>query len=158
MGEIIPFPELRYLAPATGPESYLAPIDRAATEYPPFKGRILGCRVLLVRIEENITHSGRFVLPDTYKHGSVMFRVLAVGPGEFVKQGKKRLWIQPEVTPGDCVVSRHWTQSNEPRTETWHAPQYLDDCGGAGRVIVDVRFCEISWPATNKQLGLIPQL
>ena len=97
VSNILPFQELRHIAPATGPESWLASIDRAATEYPPFKGRILGCRVLLLRIEENITHSGRFLLPDTYQHGSVMYRVLAVGPGEWVKIGKKQVFVKPEV-------------------------------------------------------------
>jgi co-chaperonin GroES (HSP10) len=123
----------------------LAAIDRAKTEYPPFKGRILGCRVLLVRIEENWTHSGRFLLPDTYQHGSVQFRVLAVGPGEWVKIGKKRIWIPVEVAPGDCVISRHWVQAQDPRNATWHQPQFLDNVDGSGRVIVDTRFCELLW-------------
>lgn len=145
MGQIILFPELSHIAPSGDREAHLPVLDRGATEYPPFKGRLLGCRVLLLRIEENMTHSGRFLLPDTYQHGSVMFRVLAVGPGEFVNRGKKRVWIQPEVAPGHCVISRHWTQTNEPRTKTWHAPVFLDDQGGSGRVIVDTRFCECKW-------------
>lgn len=147
MDKIIPFQELRHVAPKKGPESYLASIDRSETQYPPFKGRILGCRVLLLRIEENITASGRFLLPDTYQHGSVMFRVLAVGPGEQVwnKRKRIRIWVPVEVNPGDCVISRHWTQSGEPRTQTWHVPHFLDDVSGRGRVIVDSRFCELKY-------------
>jgi co-chaperonin GroES (HSP10) len=153
MEKLIPFPELDHIR-STSPESYLGGIDRASIQYPPFKGRLLGCRVLLQRMEENITHSGRFLLPDTYKHGSVMFLVLAIGPGEWVhkKTGKfvgesrkYHLWIKPQVKPGDCVVSRHWLQAEDPRCKTWHKPEYLDNCDGSGRVIVDCRFLEVSW-------------
>jgi co-chaperonin GroES (HSP10) len=145
MDAVTPFPELRHIAPGFDREAHMPHLDRAPTQYPPFKGRLLGCRVLLLRIEENITASGRFVLPDTYQHGSVMYKVLAVGLGEWVKERKKRRWIAPQVEPGECVVSRHWVQAQDPGKASWHSPQYLDDQGGAGRCIVDSRFLELTW-------------
>jgi co-chaperonin GroES (HSP10) len=108
--------------------------------------RLLGCRVLLLRAIKGdrqgqaISSIPGFILPDTYQHGYNTFTCLAVGPGEWVKCKKKRLWIEPEVRPGDYCVSQHWTQTT--MHPHWHPPVYLDEVDGRGRVILDCRFVE----------------
>jgi hypothetical protein len=106
-------------------------------------GRLLGCRVLLDRIDQERTKIGRFFMADTYQHGSCTFKVLAAGPGEWVRGQKKgsSIWIEPEVKPGDICLSYHFFRSNE--HPGWHQPQWLDDSAGRGRVSLDCRFVEL---------------
>src|SRR5208337_760315 len=67
--------------------------------------RLVGCRVLIDRIGQEETKIGRFWIKDCYGHGSITFKVLAVGPGEWVLKGKKgkrrQVWIEPCMVPGD---------------------------------------------------------
>lgn len=103
--------------------------------------RLLGNRVLLLRIEVEDQKSGGIHLADTYKKGSVIFRVLAVGPGRWIKKGRKYVWISPEVKPGDVVGSHHATDAT--LHPDWHIPHCLDTADGRGRVALDSRFCEL---------------
>lgn len=112
-------------------------------------GRLLGNRVLLLRVlkgdrqGQEVSKIPGFVMPDLYMKGYNAFMVLAVGPGEWVKRKKKRVWIQPQVEPKEYTISNHWSQAAD--HPTWHQPEYLDEVDGRGRVIVDARFLEISW-------------
>ena len=116
-------------------------------------GRLLGNRVLLRRAESEMVQSdGGIWLRDHYKHGSPIFKVLAIGPGGYVKQFNKRgkfrlVWIEPQVFPGDMVLSYHWTAASE--HPDWIQPQYLDDAGGAGRVVLDARHIVLRWSRSN---------
>jgi len=114
--------------------------------------RLLGNRVLLFRDEADMKRlpSGLF-FRDTYGIGSMLHKVLAVGPGTWVKQPMKHkrwrwIWITPDCERGDIVISDHWTSASE--HPHWHPPRFLDDAGGRGRVIVDARFI---WMKYNPQ-------
>jgi co-chaperonin GroES (HSP10) len=51
---------------------------------------------------------GGIVMVNHYKKTNLKWRVLAVGPGEWVysRNRKKRHWEQPEVQAGDLILSR----------------------------------------------------
>lgn len=120
-----------------------------------------GNHVLLSRIEateheiEMPDGTKKFLaLHRTYATGgnaSVIFRVLAVGPGGYVKGPRKLggwqwVWCQPEVEPGDLCVSFHFYQQEE------GGPQchFLDNVDGTGRCIVDCRVILIKWKPTKQ--------
>lgn len=108
-------------------------------------GQLLGNTVLLDRIGNEQNRIGSFWMVDSYQLGSILFKVLAVGPGGKVKhffKPKKFKWnfLQPECAPGDVVVSRHF--DNASQHPTWVQPRYLDTADGRGRVILDARFIE----------------
>jgi hypothetical protein len=113
--------------------------------------RLLGSRVLLDRVSPEANKIGRFFFIDTYQAGSVMFKVLAVGNGEWRPVGKKKrmAWIEPEVQPGDVCVSHHFFRASE--HPDWYQPVYLDDPGGLGRVALDCRFAELAWNPKQKE-------
>jgi co-chaperonin GroES (HSP10) len=102
--------------------------------------RLTGNRVMLLRIETESMKDGSIFLVDTYKKGSVMFQVLATGPGRWIKRKKKYVWIKPDVKPGDIVGSHHSLNATE--HPDYHPPHCLDTADGAGRVVLDARFCE----------------
>jgi co-chaperonin GroES (HSP10) len=107
---------------------------------------LLGNRVLLERIElEDTLSPGGLFYADPWKKGNHIYKVLDVGPGRWLRHPKKnkKVFIQPEVSIGEQVLSSHWfTASEHP---TWHQPEYLDYCDGRGRVALDARFCIAHW-------------
>ncbi|MBM3470626.1 MAG: co-chaperone GroES [Armatimonadetes bacterium] len=62
----------------------------------------LGDRVVVKPLEEEERTKGGIVLPDTAKEKPQHGEVIAVGPGEWDEDGKKR--IAPDVKPGDRVL------------------------------------------------------
>ncbi|MDI6771227.1 MAG: co-chaperone GroES [bacterium] len=62
----------------------------------------LGDRVVVKPLEEEERTKGGIVLPDTAKEKPQHGEVIAVGPGEWDEDGKKR--IPPDVKPGDRVL------------------------------------------------------
>lgn len=99
--------------------------------------RLLGNRVLLERIEDNYS-TGGFLLPDVFKAGSVIFKVLDVGLGKWPK-----FHISPEVEIGDYCMCRAWQDAS--LHPEWHQPVYIDHADGRGRCIVDARFLLLRW-------------
>jgi chaperonin GroES len=66
------------------------------------KLRPLGDRVVVKPLEEEERTRGGIVLPDTAKEKPQHGEVLAVGPGEWDKEGQKRLPLDVKV--GDRVL------------------------------------------------------
>jgi len=62
----------------------------------------LGDRVVVKPLEEEERTKGGIVLPDTAKEKPQHGEVIAVGPGEWDKDGKKRIPL--DVKPGDRVL------------------------------------------------------
>ncbi|MDR7486711.1 MAG: co-chaperone GroES [Armatimonadota bacterium] len=62
----------------------------------------LGDRVVVKPLEEEERTKGGIVLPDTAKEKPQHGEVVAVGPGEWDEEGKRR--IAPDVKPGDRVL------------------------------------------------------
>jgi len=62
----------------------------------------LGDRVVVKPLEEEERTKGGIVLPDTAKEKPQHGEVVAVGPGEWDDEGKRR--ITPDVKPGDRVL------------------------------------------------------
>lgn len=62
----------------------------------------LGDRVVVKPLEEEERTKGGIVLPDTAKEKPQHGEVIAVGPGEWDENSKKR--IPPDVNPGDRVL------------------------------------------------------
>ncbi len=58
-------------------------------------------RVLVKRIEEDETSPGGIIIPDTAKEKPQKGRVIAVGPGKFLDDGKR---APMSVKPGDTVL------------------------------------------------------
>jgi co-chaperonin GroES (HSP10) len=108
------------------------------------KLRLLGNRVLLQALpDDQLASSGSgLLLPNRYHKANLKFVVMAVGPGEFVKnsKGKKKRWVEPEVTPGCEVLSRHWLDAS--LHPDWHQPEYYGQMGAEGctYTICDARF------------------
>lgn len=69
--------------------------------------RVIGNALLIVPIDEQgqLSPSG-IVQVNFYKKPTLKFRVLAVGPGEFVKKKKRRVWRTHDVNAGDFIISR----------------------------------------------------
>ena len=65
------------------------------------KIRPLGERVLVKRIEEEETRRGGIIIPDTAKEKPQQGEVIAVGPGRWDDNGKRRA---PEVKEGDRIL------------------------------------------------------
>lgn len=62
----------------------------------------LGDRVVVKPLEEEERTKGGIVLPDTAKEKPQRGEVLAVGPGEWDEDGKRRIAL--DVNPGDRVI------------------------------------------------------
>lgn len=107
-----------------------------------------GNRVLLERIEKRETDSG-IILANPYGATSNFYLVLAVGPGEWLrdKKGRKKQFVSPEVEPGDAVLSNHWFDNKD--DHGWHKSEYLDHADGQGRCIVDARHMQAKWTNMN---------
>lgn len=93
------------------------------------------------------TRSG-LVVPNKYDKPAVHFRVIGIGPGAIVKQGKKKRFIKPEVMPGDVVLSKHWTEGHG---EVLPQPVHVDREDGKGLVFVDSRYiiAKIEFPTSD---------
>ena len=65
------------------------------------KIRPLGDRILLKRIEEEDKSKGGIIIPDTAKEKPQEGRVIAVGKGRMLDDGKL---VPPEVKKGDRVL------------------------------------------------------
>ena len=63
--------------------------------------RPLGDRVLVQRVEQEETLKGGIILPDTAKKKQERAKVMAVGKGKTLKDGKV---VPPEVKVGDTVL------------------------------------------------------
>lgn len=66
------------------------------------KLRPLGDRVVVKPLEEEERTKGGIVLPDTAKEKPQHGEVIAVGPGEWDEDGKRR--IPPDIKEGDRVL------------------------------------------------------
>jgi co-chaperonin GroES (HSP10) len=112
--------------------------------------RLLGNRVMIRRVEtsEIQTASGLFVA-DPFKRGEIIFEVLEVGPGRLLRHPRKNksVFISPEVSKGELVLSRHWFDAS--LHPSWHQPEYLDNTDGSGRIVLDARFCIAAWQKTE---------
>ena len=106
--------------------------------------KLLGNRIMIERVEESFSASG-FELVDPYNRGQIIFNVLAVGPGRWLRHPKKQksVFIKPECEVGQQVLSDHWFSAAV--HPTWHQPEFLDHTDGRGRVILDARFCLAAW-------------
>jgi chaperonin GroES len=65
------------------------------------KIRPLGERVLVKRLEEEEIRKGGIIIPDTAKEKPQQGEVIAVGPGRWDDNGKRRA---PEVKGGDRIL------------------------------------------------------
>jgi chaperonin GroES len=65
------------------------------------KVRPLHDRMLVRRIEEKETERGGIIIPDTAKEKPMQGRVLAVGNGRVLENGKK---LAPDVKVGDRIL------------------------------------------------------
>jgi chaperonin GroES len=65
------------------------------------KIRPLGERVLVKRLEEEEVRRGGIIIPDTAKEKPQQGEVIAVGPGRWDDNGKRR---PPEVKAGDRIL------------------------------------------------------
>lgn len=69
------------------------------------KVKPLGDRIVIRRQEPEETTPGGIVLPDTAKNKPQRGKVLAVGPGRMLKDGKRR---PLQVREGDTVLFTNW--------------------------------------------------
>ena len=99
--------------------------------------RLLGNRVLLLPILEPGKSAGGILLTNTYDKPTLMFFVVGIGPGQFVKCGRKIRWVEPEVRPGDTVFSRHWLDGGQGGLPE---PRHVTREDGRGLVFVDARY------------------
>lgn len=68
--------------------------------------KLLGNRVLLKPLAKPVQSAGGILIPQQYQDDSKLYEVLAVGPGEWVRNKKKKLVFQPmQVKPGDKVLA-----------------------------------------------------
>lgn len=100
--------------------------------------KLLGNSVLLEPIDagEQLSSASNLVLVNHHKRANLKFKVVAVGPGAFVKRRKKRVWLQPEVEPGDRVLCNA-------ELDPAIVKHSLDD--GTGRVLVDAAGILMKW-------------
>jgi chaperonin GroES len=73
------------------------------------KIRPLGDRVLVKRIEEEEKTKGGIIIPDTAKEKPQEGRVIAVGNGKFLENGKL---VALEVTTGDRILFSKYSGSD----------------------------------------------
>lgn len=101
--------------------------------------QLLGNRVMLIPFDLSLQKSASGIfIPDTCKRPNFFFRVVAVGPGEWIRRkGKPNKWLSPEVHLHDRVVSRHW--QNDMAERGWHATQYDQRQDSTAWVIIDAR-------------------
>lgn len=152
MTSIIPFPNPSPLwrPPFQHPQRarfYLHPPHAGVQPADAPIARLLGNRVLLLRVilgENGLsrTNSGLFIA-NTYQRDITTFKVLALGPGRWIKRGKRSVWIEPQCQQNDFCLSDHWTKS--PLFPSYHQPHWLDSTNGEGRVILDARFIISVW-------------
>jgi chaperonin GroES len=69
------------------------------------KVKPLGDRIVVRRQEAEETTAGGIVLPDTAKNKPQRGKVLAVGPGRMLKDGKRR---PLQVKEGDNILFTNW--------------------------------------------------
>jgi co-chaperonin GroES (HSP10) len=68
--------------------------------------RVLGNRVILKPLPQAQQSAGGIAYPQQYRDDNKTFEVIAVGPGEWVRNKKKKLVFKPmEVKPGDKVLA-----------------------------------------------------
>ena len=65
------------------------------------KIRPLGDRIIVKREAEEHKSAGGIVIPDTAREKPVQGRITAVGPGRWLKDGKRRT---PDIKEGDLVL------------------------------------------------------
>ena len=51
------------------------------------------------------SEAGIFI-PNVYSHPVIIYKVLMVGDGAWVKRGKKRVFLTPEVKVGDRIITK----------------------------------------------------
>ena len=68
--------------------------------------RLLGARVHITPLVRKaaVRSPGGIYLHPSADDDQKQWMVLGVGPGQWQKRGKKRVWITPEVIPGDRVM------------------------------------------------------
>lgn len=118
--------------------------------------KLLGCDVLVSPLpDEQKSHEGVIVIVNHYKRPVMRFRVVAVGPGKFVPiSKKKRTFVEPEVKPGDIIITRFLVDSSlsQERLPWYRQPYHLED--GTTRVIIDCRDIiakEEGWESSSVQ-------
>jgi chaperonin GroES len=75
-------------------------------EFHPMKFRPLHDRVLAQRVEEGEEKVGGIIIPDTAKEKPQRAKVVAVGDGKILKDGKRAAL---DVKPGDEVLVGKWS-------------------------------------------------
>lgn len=106
--------------------------------------KLLGNRILIEPLpdadREQTTASG-LVLINKWKQANLKFKVIDKGPGGWQTRKKgKRVWMQPEVEVGDCVLTKAHIG-----TGTGCFPM-VDGLGREdGRYIIDSTLVELVW-------------
>ena len=68
--------------------------------------KLLGNRVLLKPLAKPVQSAGGILIHQQWQDDQKLYEVLAVGPGEWVKNKKKKLVFHPmQVKPGDKVLA-----------------------------------------------------
>lgn len=68
--------------------------------------RLLGARVHITPLVRKaaVQSAGGIFVPPGGDDDQKQWMVLGVGPGQWMRRGKKRVWITPEVNRGDRVI------------------------------------------------------
>ena len=70
--------------------------------------KLVGNSVMVEPLPDLQFSPSGLALPNHWKKPNLKYRVLAVGPGAWVKRKKKRVFLSPEVAVGDGVLTRAW--------------------------------------------------
>ena len=74
--------------------------------------RLLGNTALLHPVVNQQPPSGLIINPNHYNKPTLVYQVLSVGPGAWIKHKKKRSFVKPEVQPGDFVIIRTFDEGS----------------------------------------------
>jgi co-chaperonin GroES (HSP10) len=91
---------------------------------------------------------GGIFLPNVYSQPVIVYKVLMIGPGAWVKRGKKRVFLTPEVKPGDRIITKAMFD------HTAVKEHFADDARGA--CIIDAARIEAVIEETNEPKSTVP--
>lgn len=102
--------------------------------------KLLGATVLLQPVlAPGKTRSGLYTT-NVYDKPAILFRIIGIGPGAMLPKrpgSKKKVWVAPDMLPGQLVLSDHWTRGGEGK---FPAPCHIAREDGKGLVLVDCRY------------------